>query len=76
MSTERKGRSGGESGPASQPKEPRAERSGHARHRQGATLLIQLRRRYEAARRMPPLPHNGGRDPLTPRERADCRERP
>lgn len=37
----------------------------------GARLLQQLRRRNEAARRMPPLEHSRRRDPLTARERAD-----
>lgn len=46
-----------------------------SRHR-GTELLAQLRRRNDAARRLPPLPHSGRRDPLTPRERADCWERP
>jgi hypothetical protein len=47
-----------------------AVRRGHGRE-----LLAQLQRRYEAAKRLPPLP-SGRRDPLTPRERADCWERP
>ncbi len=42
----------------------------------GALLLEQLRRRHEAAKRLSPLPHSGQRDPLSFRERSDCRERP
>jgi hypothetical protein len=34
------------------------------------------RRRREAAKRLPPLPHSGRRDPLTYAQIADCRERP
>lgn len=37
----------------------------------GAELLSQLRRRAEAARRLPPLPHSGQRDPLRPAELTD-----
>jgi hypothetical protein len=33
------------------------------------------RRRREAAKRLPPLPHSRRRDPLTYAEVADCRER-
>jgi len=42
----------------------------------GGELLAQLRRRHDAARRLPPLPNSGRRDPLTARERADCQPRP
>jgi hypothetical protein len=40
------------------------------RQSSGAALLAQMRRRNEAARRLPPLEHSRRRDPLTPRERA------
>ena len=53
-----------------------ADGSAHVRHGRGATLLAQLRRRHEAALRLPPLPHNGRRDPLRSRERVDGRARP
>lgn len=42
----------------------------------GAALLSQLRRRHDAARRLPPLERSGRRDPLSPRERADGLARP
>jgi hypothetical protein len=42
----------------------------------GQVLLDQLRRRYEAAKRLPPLEHSRRRDPYSARERADCWERP
>lgn len=50
--------------------------SGSVRQGSGAALLAQLRRRHDAARRLPPLERTGRRDPLTPRERADGRARP
>ena len=34
----------------------------------GAEFLAQLRRRHDAARRMPPLDHSGRRDPARPHE--------
>lgn len=37
----------------------------------GQLLLESLRRRHEAAKRLPPLNHSGQRDPLSSRERAD-----
>lgn len=37
----------------------------------GQWLLESLRRRHEAAKRLPPLNHSGQRDPLSPRERTD-----
>lgn len=40
----------------------------------GEELLAQLRRRQDAAARLPKLP-NGYRDPIPPRSRADCQER-
>jgi hypothetical protein len=42
----------------------------------GKEFEARHRRRREAAKRLPPLPHSGRRDPLTYREVADCRERP
>lgn len=46
------------------------------RHGRGSTLLAQLRRRHEAALRLPPLSHSGRRDPLSSRERVDGWTRP
>jgi hypothetical protein len=46
------------------------------RRGRGATLLTQLRRRHDAALRLPPLEHSRRRDALTQRERADGRARP
>jgi hypothetical protein len=54
----------------------KSDDSASLRHGRGATLLAQLRRRHDAARRLPPLPYSGRRDPLLPRERADGWARP
>jgi hypothetical protein len=62
----------GEAPKTDQPDQVDANSTAPQRHNsRGAQLLDQLRRRHEAARRLPPLPHNRRRDPLTPRERAD-----
>lgn len=66
MTTKRTGRPEGESQAAGS---QQFDRNGHGRHGRGADLLAQLRRRYEAAKRLPPMGHSGRRDPLPARER-------
>lgn len=69
---ERRSRRPGQDSAASKPLvEDFADRNAPERHGRGETLLAQLRRRHDAARRLPPLPHSARRDPLSPRERAD-----
>lgn len=51
-------------------------RQRQAHRGRGTELLKQLRRRHEAAKRMPPLEHSRRCDPLTARERVDGWPRP
>lgn len=66
---------GTESG-ADQAAQAENDDSAPSRQGRGAALLAQLRRRNDAARRLPPSPYSGGRDPLSPRERVDGWPRP
>ena len=47
------------------PEVPSGRQEGSARPGRGEQLLSDLRRRHEAARRLPPLEPSGRRDPLT-----------
>jgi hypothetical protein len=67
-------RPGAVAGPSSVPVDT-ADDSAPARQGPGAAMLAQLRRREDAARRLPPL-LSGRRDPLSARERADGWARP
>lgn len=76
MTEERSRRPGQDSATSEPLVMDRDQDSGNARQGRGAALLAQMRRRNDAARRLPPLEQSGRRDPLTPRERVDGWPRP
>lgn len=77
MTDERRSRRPGQDSATSEPLVMDCDQdSVDERQGRGAALLAQMRRRNDAARRLPPSPYSGRRDPLSPRERVDGWPRP